>query len=98
VIGLLRSPLHRLVSGSLLLITYRGRRTGRHFTIPAAYAARAGTLTIFVGHPERKGWWRNLRDGAAVEVQLRGRRLHGQARLVDDAAAAGTYLERYPRA
>jgi hypothetical protein len=77
VIGLLRSPLHRPASGSLLLITYRGRRSGRRFTIPAMYAERDGALTIFVGHPERKRWWRNLRVGAEVEVRLRGRRLRG---------------------
>lgn len=95
VIGLLRSPFHRLASGSLLLITYRGRRSGRRFTIPVMYAEREGTLTIFVGHPERKTWWRNLRDGAEVEVRLRGRRLRGQATVV---AAGETYLARYPRA
>jgi len=46
VIGLLRSPLHRLASGSLLLITYHGRSSGRCFTIPVMYAERDGTLTI----------------------------------------------------
>lgn len=97
VIGLLRSPLHRLGSGSLLLITYRGRRSGRRFTIPVMYAEREGTLTIFVGHPERKRWWRNLRVGAEVEVRLRGRRLRGQAEVVEDSAAVETYLDRYPR-
>ena len=97
VIGLLRSPLHRLASGSLLLITYRGRRSGRRFTIPVMYAEREGTLTIFVGHPERKRWWRNLRVRAEVEVRLRGRRLRGQAEVVEDSAAAETYLDRYPR-
>ena len=75
VIGLLRSPLHRLASGSLLLITYRGRRSGRRFTIPVMYAEREETLTIFVGHSERKRWWQNLRLGAEVEVRLRVRRL-----------------------
>lgn len=95
VIGLLRSPLHCLASGSILLLTYRGRRSGRRFTIPVMYAEREGTLTIFVGHPERKTWWRNLRDGAEVEVRLRGRRLRGRATVV---AAGETYLARYPRA
>lgn len=57
---------------------------------------RERALLIFVGSPERKTWWRNLRGGASVEVRLRGRRLRGRARVVDDAAA-GTYLERYPR-
>jgi hypothetical protein len=98
VIGLLRSPLHRLASGSLLLITYRGRSSGRHFTIPVMYAEREGTLTVFVGHPEQKRWWRNVGGGAEVEVRLRGRRLRGQAEVVKDSAAVETYLDRYPRA
>jgi hypothetical protein len=98
VIGLLRSPLHRLASGSLLLITYRGRSSGRRFTIPVMYAERGGTLTIFVGHPERKKWWWNVRVGAEVEVRLRGRRLRGQAEVVRDSAAVETYVARYPRA
>jgi deazaflavin-dependent oxidoreductase (nitroreductase family) len=98
VIGLLRSPLHCLASGSLLLITYRGRRSRRPFTIPVMYAERERTLTIFVGHAERKRWWRNLRVGAEVEVRLRGRRLRGQAEVVEDSAAIEAYLDRYPRA
>jgi hypothetical protein len=98
VIGLLRSPLHRLASGTLLLITYGGRHSGRRFTIPVMYAERDGALTIFVGDPERKRWWRNLRVGAEVRVRLRGRRLRGQAEVVEDGAALESYLDRYPRA
>jgi deazaflavin-dependent oxidoreductase (nitroreductase family) len=98
MIGLLRSPAHRLVSGSLLLLSFRGRRSGRRFTIPVMYAERDGTLTVFVGHPDRKTWWRNLRQGAEVEVRLHGDRLRGQAAVASDAAVARTYLERYPRA
>lgn len=98
VVGLLRSPLHRLASDSLLLITYRGRRSGRSFTIPVMYAEHEGTLTIFVGHSERKMWWRNLRAGAQVEVRLRGHRQRGHAEVVQGSAAVATYLGRYPRA
>jgi hypothetical protein len=98
VVGLLRSPLHCLASGSLVLITYRGRRSGRCFTIPVMYAEREGTLTIFVGHSQRKRWWQNVRIGAEVEVRLRGRRLRGRAQVVGDSAAVETYLGRYPRA
>lgn len=98
VIVLLRSPLHRLASGSLLLVTYRGRSSGRRFTIPVMYAEREGTLTIFVAHPERKKWWRNLRIGAEVELRLHGRRLRGHAVVVEDSAAVETYLDRYPHA
>lgn len=87
-------------SGSLLLLllTYRGHRSGRHFTIPVMYAERDGTRTIFVGHPERKRWRRNMRGGAEVEVRLRGGRLRGHAEVVENSAAVSTYLDRYPQA
>jgi hypothetical protein len=35
--GLLRSPLHRLLSGTLMLLTYTGRKTGKQYTIPIDY-------------------------------------------------------------
>ena len=98
VVGLLRSPLHRLASGSLVLITYRGRRSGRRFTIPVMYAERGRALIILVGHAEQKRWWRNLRGGAEVELRLRGRHLRGQAEVVEGKAAVDAYLGRYPHA
>jgi hypothetical protein len=35
--GLLRSPLHRLLDGTLVLLTYTGRRTGKQYTFPIGY-------------------------------------------------------------
>ena len=56
-----------------------GRRTGRTFTFPVAYAQTGDRLAIHVGWPERKQWWRNLRDAAPVAVVLRGTRRTGTA-------------------
>ena len=98
VIALLRSRLHRLASGSLLLITFRGRRTGRPYTIPVMYTQHNGTLTILAGHAEQKTWWRNLRGGATVEIRLRGGDLHGRAAIVNDPVSAEHYMRRFPRA
>jgi F420H(2)-dependent quinone reductase len=84
VVALLRSPLHRLVSGRLLLITVTGRRTGAQHTLPVAYEESGGRLTIPVLWPERKLWWRNLRDGAPVRLRLRGENRAGQAQAVTD--------------
>jgi hypothetical protein len=36
---LLRPPLHRLLSGMLMLFTYSGRKTGKQYTIPIGYFA-----------------------------------------------------------
>jgi hypothetical protein len=82
---LLRSRLHPLVSRQLALITVTGRRSGREHTLPVAYSESDRLLTIPVMWPQRKLWWRNLRDGAPVRLRLRGAERTGQAHArVDD--------------
>ena len=101
--ALLRSPLHRLASGSLLLFTYTGRRTGKLHAIPVMYARDGERILVFAAWPERKRWWRNF-DGspAAVRLRERGRWTEGHAQVVRDpervAAARRVYLERFPKA
>ena len=76
---LLRSPLHRVASGQLALVTVTGRRSGRTYTIPVGYRREGDVVTIGVGWPERKRWWRNLRDdGAPVRMHIAGRDYSGR--------------------
>jgi hypothetical protein len=82
IAGLLRSPLHPLVSRRLMLITVTGRRTGREHTLPVMYTRSGEVLTVPVMWPERKLWWRNLRDGAPVSVRLNGRELRAHAEAI----------------
>lgn len=82
--ALLRSPAHALVSGRHALITVTGRRSGRRFTFPVWYRQQGDHVTIEVGWPERKHWWRNLREEAPVELVLRGVRRSGRARAEGD--------------
>jgi hypothetical protein len=51
---LLRSPIHRLASRRLALITYTGRRSGREYTIPVLYRDKGDEVTIAVGCRTRK--------------------------------------------
>jgi deazaflavin-dependent oxidoreductase (nitroreductase family) len=102
---ILRSRFHGVLSGVLLLLTYRGRRGGRQHTLPVQYAHDGDTLYVVPGRPGQKTWWRNLRGGAPVEVRLRGQILSGTAEAIGgrdhpDAVAAGLtqYLRRFPRA
>jgi hypothetical protein len=77
---LIRSPLHWPASRRLALITYTGRRSGRRHTIPVGYQMAGLQVTITVGSPERKVWWRSLTGtGAPVELLVRGRRRTGHA-------------------
>jgi hypothetical protein len=52
---LIRSPLHRLASRRLALITYTGPRSGRRYTIPVGYQMAGAQVTINVASPDRKG-------------------------------------------
>jgi len=100
---ILRSKLHRWMSGAVLLITYRGRKSGREYTLPVQYVREGETIYIVPGGAEKKTWWRNLRGGAAVTLVLRGKQLAGQATLLEGdkdtesiAAALQLYLKRFP--
>ena len=78
---LLRSPLHSLLSGSLLLITVTGRKSGQPHTTPVNYVRRGSELLI-VSSPDRT-WWKNLRGGAPVKIRLQGRDVIGQGRAIE---------------
>ncbi len=95
--AVLRSPAHRLLSGRLLLVTYTGRRSGAQYTIPVQYERDGEALLVTVGWPERKLWWRNLREpGTRVGVTLAGRRREAVAELHETADAVTVRLEPQP--
>lgn len=102
VSGLLRSPLHGLLSSSLLVLSYTGRRSGRRHSLPVMYVRTGDRLLVFAAHPERKRWWHNLRDGAPVEVRLKRRELPAWGRVASSRKeierGLALYLERFPRA
>ena len=83
VSAILHSPLHRLLSGRLLLLTFTGRTTGKQFTVPVGYTREGDTLTLF----SSKSWGKYLRGGAPVAVLLQGQRRTGRAEVIADRAA-----------
>ncbi len=59
----------------VLLLTTRGRRTGKPSTTPLIYEDAAGAYVIVAsngGAPEHPGWYRNLVKEPQVEVQVKG--------------------------
>ena len=105
VAALLQSPAHRLLSGSVDLVRYTGRRTGRTITTPTQFARVGDHVVILVGRPDTKTWWRNFTDGRDLAVLL-GRRwqpMRGVAVVGADDPKAATpllegYLDRWPKA
>ncbi len=93
----LRSPVHGMVSKSILLITFTGRKSGKTYTTPVSYSQNDGQVTIFT----HATWWKNLRSGAPVTLRIRGQELQGLAEPVaedNQAVAAGlmAHLRKVP--
>jgi len=100
---ILHSPLHKLMSDTLLIITCCGRKTGREYSIPVQYAQSGNFIYIVPGMPEQKTWWRNLKEAGSVQLTLRGKSVAGNARVLKadsemEAIIAGfeVYLRRFP--
>lgn len=88
----LRSPLHRIISGSVMLITFTGRRSGKRYTTPISYSRQGEQIIAFTHSP----WWKNLRDGASVTLRLQGRDQQGYAQAIaDDPAIILPYLRSH---
>jgi deazaflavin-dependent oxidoreductase (nitroreductase family) len=78
--AILSSPLHGLLSGKRLVLTFTGRRSGTRYATPVNYLQRGGEVLITTDH----GWWHNLDGGAPVELRLRGRQVRATAEAIRD--------------
>jgi F420H(2)-dependent quinone reductase len=101
--GLLRSPAHRLLSKSVLLLAYTGRRSGVRRELPVMYAMLGDRFVVVAGQPDTKTWWRNFAgDDRPVAVTVAARHNSCRAHLlepgtVEHQLALDAYRERYPR-
>jgi deazaflavin-dependent oxidoreductase (nitroreductase family) len=94
---ILRSPMHGVVSKSVLLISFTGRKSGKIYTTPVDYSQDGDQVTIFT----HANWWKNLRGEAPVTLRMRGRDLQGVAEPVAEdkaavAAGLGAHLRKVP--
>ena len=93
----LRSPVHGMVSKSILLITFTGRKSGKTYTTPVSYSQDGDQVSIFT----HASWWKNFDGGASVRLRIRGQELEGRAEPVAEdkqAVAAGlvAHLRKVP--
>ena len=77
----LRTPLH-IFMGDTMLITVRGRKTGKEYSTPVGFYRENDSLWVLSSRD--RTWWRNLRGGANVRLLLKGRNLSGRAKIVAD--------------
>ena len=94
---ILRSPIHGVVSKTILLITFTGRKSGKIYTTPVSYSQQNDQVYVFT----HATWWKNLRRGTPITLRIRGHEFQGLAEpVVEDkkAVAAGlmAHLRKVP--
>jgi deazaflavin-dependent oxidoreductase (nitroreductase family) len=79
--AMLAAPLLGRVVGKRLVTLYVvGRKSGREYAIPVAYARHNATL--IVGTPF--SWARNLRSGQTIQIRLLGKKRPANVQVLTD--------------
>jgi hypothetical protein len=68
--ALLRSPLHGIFSNSIMIIGFRGRKSGKSYETPVRYVRMGDSIRCYSSADTL--WWRNLRGGAEVMLRVAG--------------------------
>lgn len=66
-----------LIGIQMLLLTTRGRKTGKSRTLPLAYVEYKGEFVVVAsngGAEKSPAWWLNLGAAETAEIQVRGER------------------------
>ena len=82
MVWLLYSPLHRMLSGMMMVLNYSGRKSGKAYRLPVGYKRVDGTL-LTISYKQRT-WWRNLRGGVPIFIRLQGKDVSGRAEVIED--------------
>ena len=104
----LHTRLYRLMGGkgfiakNTVILTTRGRKTGRPVSIPLFHVAQDGRVYVvasFGGSDVAPGWYKNLVANPDVEVERDGIRRHYRAHSMSPDEAKSVWpalLEMYP--
>ena len=89
---LLRTPLATVVGDRLVLLSYRGRRSGRRIRTPVMTVRDGGERVVTTS---RSGvtWWHNFTDGHDAVLWVRGNEQPVTGRAVTEEAEVAAWLE-----
>jgi deazaflavin-dependent oxidoreductase (nitroreductase family) len=83
-------PFPTLLSGSLMLLSFTGRKTGKKYRQPVSYVRDGDTLLT----PGGGRWKLNLREEQPVGLRLRGRNVVARPEIIGDVDEVERLLRR----
>ena len=87
---MLRTPFAGAARKQFMVLTVRGRKTGRQYAIPLSAHFIDGTLYAMTDAP----WKHNFRDGATAEVLHNGQTTTMRGELIQDRATLADLFHR----
>jgi hypothetical protein len=87
---LLRTPLMGSARDKLMVVSFTGRKSGRHFSIPLSAHRIDNNLYALTG----AGWKWNFRDGADAEILHNGKSTTMRGELIRDRAVVADLYRR----
>lgn len=96
---ILYSPLHSVVSSSLMIVYFNGRKSGKQFSTPVRYIRAGDQIQCLTAKSNR--WWKNIKDESDIELLVQGNKSLYRARVItDDPArikdAIKSVLDQFP--
>ena len=93
--AVLRSPLHRMASRTIVLLRFCGSASGREFVTPLSYVRDDQIVWFLSDHSTN--WWKNFREGdVPVSIEIARKTVNGTARLWDgDTDELREHVSRY---
>jgi hypothetical protein len=86
----LRTPVAGGARKMMMVLSFKGRKTGRQFAIPLSAHRIDGTLYAITSAP----WKHNFKDGASAEVLLEGKTTTMRGELITDTATVADLAHR----
>ena len=85
--------IQNMVGQGVALLTFKGRKTAKRYTIPVSYHRQDDLVTIIT--KRQRKWWHNFEFPIEVELRLAGHIHTGKAEIESDAAEALEFMTEY---
>lgn len=85
--------IQSLIGRGVALLSFKGRKTAKLYTIPVGYERQDDVVTVIT--KRRRKWWHNFESPIDVELRLAGRVFTGKAEIEKNEAEALEYMFQF---
>ena len=90
MIGILRSPLHSMISGGIMIIGFTGSKSGKKFSTPVNFLEIEDKLYVMTDRT--RVWWKNIKKNPGLELHIKRENLKGSGLVIDSKTEVEKYL------